>query len=183
MSRSAEPRTALHKGSSAPRHRRGLGDAGTATVETAIVGGILLMLALGIVEFGSAFSAAHTLSGLSREGANLAARGTSLGESIAITLENGGDIGLTARGGAIASRIVMEDGSAVLEEQVASGGYAGQSRIADPDEVVPQAGAWGMSEGQIVYVMEVFYNYDAVTPFNALTGVVVPEVLYERAIF
>src|SRR5687767_2694116 len=144
MSRSTNPRH-QRKGSSTPRRgRRGLGDAGTATVETAIVGGMLLMLALGVVEFGSAYSAAHTLSGLSREGANLAARGTTLGESIAVTMENGGDLGLSERGGAIASRIVMEDGTPVLEEQVASGSYAGQSRIADPGEDVPGATAWGM---------------------------------------
>jgi hypothetical protein len=160
-----------------------LGDAGTATVETAIAGGILLVLALGIVEFGSAYSAAHTLSGLSREGANLAARGTSLAESVAITIENGSDVGLAARGGAIASRIVVEDGSIVIDEQVASGGYTGQSRVADSGEEVPEAGAWGLNEGQIVYVMEVFYDYAAVTPFAVLTGVVVPEELYERGIF
>jgi hypothetical protein len=160
-----------------------LGDAGTATVETAIAGGILLVLALGIVEFGSAYSAAHTLSGLSREGANLAARGTSLAESVAITIENGSDVGLAARGGAIASRIVVEDGSIVIDEQVASGGYTGQSRVADSGEEVPGAGAWGLNEGQIVYVMEVFYDYAAVTPFAVLTGVVVPEELYERGIF
>jgi hypothetical protein len=183
MSHSADPRLP-RKGSSTPRDgRRGLGDAGTATVETALVGGILLMLALGIVEFGTAYSAAHTLSGLSREGANLAARGTSLGESIEVTMENGSDLGLSARGGAIASRIVMEDGTPVLEEQVASGSYAGQSRIGNAGDEVPSAAGWGMRDGQIVYVMEVFYDYEAVTPFNALTGVVVPEVLYERAIF
>jgi hypothetical protein len=77
----------------------------------------------------------------------------------------------------------MEDGSAVLEEQVASGSYAGQSRIGNAGDEVPSAAGWGMRDGQIVYVMEVFYDYEAVTPFNALTGVVVPEVLYERAIF
>lgn len=158
-------------------------DAGSATVETALVGGILLMLALGIVEFGSAYSVEHTISGLSREGANLAARGTSLGESISVVMENGEDLNLDARGGAIASRIKVEDGSAVVEDQIASGAYAGQSRIADEGDPVPGAAAWGLSEGQIVYVMEVFYDYEAITPFAALTGTLVPEELYERAIF
>lgn len=158
-------------------------ETGTATLETALVGGILLSLALGIIEFGSAFSAEHTLSGLSREGANLAARGTSLDESIDVVMENGEDLNLDSRGGAIASRVVIENGSAVVEEQVASGSYAGQSRVADEGDPVPEAGAWGLREGQTIYVMEVFYNYEAITPFASLTGTLVPDVLYERAIF
>jgi hypothetical protein len=157
--------------------------AGTATLETALVGGILVTMALGVVEFGNAFSAKHTVASLSREGANLAARGTTLGESIAVVLENGADLGLASRGGAIASRLEVDDGTATVEEQVASSGYAGQSRMAGVGQPVPEAALWGLREGQIIYVMEVYYNYEAVTPFTAVTKIVVPSVLYERAIF
>jgi hypothetical protein len=42
---------------------------------------------------------------------------------------------------------------------------------------------WDLQDGQAVYVMEIFYDYEQLTPFGALVDVAVPDGLYERAVF
>lgn len=158
-------------------------ERGTATLETALVSTILLGLALGIVEFGSAHNVVHTLTSLSREGANLAARGTSLDQSVGVVMTNGASIGLASRGGAIGSKIVVENGTPTIKAQATSSGYAGLSRLGVVGSGVTGLGSWGLTEGQILYVMEAFYDYAPVTPFGDLMGFTVPDVLYERAVF
>lgn len=169
---------------SSPTDRLGLAsDRGTATLETALVSSLLLTLALGVVEFGNAHSVSHTLTSLSREGANMAARGETLDEAVAIVLHNGASIDLAGRGGAVASRVVMEGSTPRVKGQSASAGYAGKSQLGVPNDAITGFDDWGLADGQTIYVVELFYPYAPVTPFGALVGFTVPEVLYERAIF
>jgi hypothetical protein len=152
-----------------PRRRRPANDErGTALVEFAMVASLLLVLVLGVVEYGNAFSAVHTLSSLSRESANLAARGATLQQAIDAALAGGAELGLASRGGVVASRIAMRDGAPLVEEQAVSPGWGGGSRLGG---------------GQIVYTVEIFYGYEPVTPFQGAFGLGIPEVLYERGIF
>lgn len=148
-----------------------------------MVSGILLMMVMGIVEFGNAFSAAHTLTSLSREGANLAARGTSLNESVNVVLTNGTSLQLSSKGGAIATRLVVQGGTPQVAAQVASSGYAGASQLGNVGAAAQGVDTWGLVDGQSIYVMELFYNYDQITPFGNLVQFAIPGLLYERAVF
>ena len=60
--------------------------------EFALVLPLLLFLFLGMVEVGNALTVAHTLSKLSREGANIASRGTSLDTVLTVVATSGRDI-------------------------------------------------------------------------------------------
>lgn len=163
--------------------RRAANDRGTITVETAIVTIILLSMVLGIVEFGNAYSLVHTMTSLSREGANLAARGTSLEKSVDTVVDNGSTIRLAEKGGVVATRIVVSGGDPKVVEQFATGGYEGRSRMGDVGDDALGVENWDLQDGQAVYVMELFYDYEQLTPFGALVNVAVPEGLYERAVF
>jgi Flp pilus assembly protein TadG len=156
---------------------------GTAVVEAALVTAILGALALAVIEFGNAYSQAHTLTSLSREGANIAARGTPLSDAVDIVMANGNDVALSTRGGAVGSRIDVVDGTAEVSEQVASSGYAGRSMIGEVGDPAQGVGGWNLVDGQTIYVMELFLDYQELTPFAAFAQVALPEVLYERAIF
>jgi hypothetical protein len=158
-------------------------EAGTALVEFAMVGSLLLMLALGVIEYGNVFSDVHTLTSLSREGANLAARGATLTEVIATVLGNGGDIALPTHGGAVATRIGVRGGAATVDQQEASPGFAGRSRLGGVGGPASGVGGWNLQEGQTVYVVELFYRYDTITPLRSVVGIAVPDTLYERGIF
>lgn len=152
-------------------------------LEFALTGAMLLMMVLGVVEFGNVYSAVHTLTSLSREGANLAARGATLQQALDNVLANGGDLNLSSRGGAVVSRVAVHDGTARVEAQVASAGYEGHSQLGAAGGNAANVEPWGMQEGQTVYAVELFYRYEAITPFEAVAGFGVPDTLYERGIF
>ena len=158
-------------------------ERGQAAVELALVLPLLLIILLGVIEFGRAFEMRHAISGLSREAANLAARGTSLQQAVTVTLSNGADLELDSRGGVVASRIVVDDGEVIVDEQEASAGYAGRTRIGLEGARVAGIEVSGLTSGESLYVVEVFYDYSTVTPLAALTNAVFPEELYERSVF
>ena len=66
--------------------RRG-GVRGSSLVEFALVLPVMLMLVLGVIDFGRALQFNNMLTAMSREGAHLAARTTSSGQSIISALE------------------------------------------------------------------------------------------------
>jgi hypothetical protein len=158
-------------------------DRANALVETALVSIVLLTMVLGIVEFGNAFSTTHTMTSLSREGANIAARGSSLDESVNVVMTNGATIALPLKGGVIGSRLVVEGGEPRIKAQVASAGYQAASRLGLVGDNGIGMDTIGLSEGQTIHVVEILYTYDEITPFGRLVNVAVPGVLYERAVF
>lgn len=168
----------------APMLRAILGrDEGAELVELVIVMPILLILAFGVLELGNAIDKAHGMSTLSREGANIAVRGTPLDTVAAVTMANGASIGLETRGGTIVSRILVEGGLPKVKEQVASSGYAGRSRIGEPNTVVDQYGGVGLADGQQLFAVEVFYDHREVTPLSRLMGPIIPDTMYDASVF
>ncbi len=84
---------------------------------------IILIILLGMVEFSNAYDRVHGLAGLSREGANIAARGTALSEVLTTVVANGETLKMSANGGAIVSRLVVQSGEPTVMAQVATDGY------------------------------------------------------------
>ena len=158
-------------------------ESGQELAETAMILPFLLMVALGIVEFGSIFATSHTLTSLGREGANIAARGAPLDTVNALMLENGAQIDLTGHGGSITSRVVVVDSVATIQDQRTTDTYAGQSRLGILGEPAAGLDLLARSEGASFYVVELFYVYDDRTPLGSILTVTIPDTLYSRAIF
>jgi uncharacterized membrane protein len=158
-------------------------ERGQAAVELAVVLPLLLIILLGVIEFGRAFEVRHALSGMSREAANLAARGTSLTQAVTVTMANGADISLDRHGGVVASQIGITNGNAVVQQQQTSAGYAAKSRIGAKGARVTGIAVSSLTTGESRYVVEIFYDHSPVTPFAALTRIVFPEEVYARAVF
>lgn len=156
---------------------------GQSMAEFAMVLPVILIILLGLVEFANAYDTVHGLAGISREGANIAARGTSFSEVMDVVMADGATLGLNEGGGAVVSRIVVRQGVPVVEEQLASAGYAGTSQLGAKDGAVDVLRTVGFSEGSTHYAVEVYLGYESVTPLKRLLGSAVPEMLYERAIF
>ena len=174
--------------SGAPGRRGWLGrlldqDRGQELAEAAIILPILLIMLFAVIEFGNAYSVVHTMAGLSREGANIAARGTSLDTTLQVVITNGSDIQLSSQGGSIVTRVQVQSGTPMVTNQVASPGYAGVSRIGTVGNPAQNVGAWGLQNGQDVYAVEVFYRYNQLTPLGNIIGPAVPDTLYERSVF
>lgn len=158
-------------------------ESGQEVVEMAMVLPFLLVLVLGIVEFGSLFGTSHTLTSLGREGANIAARGAPLDTVNALMLENGSEIDLANKGGSIVSRVVVQDSVPTIAEQVATGDYSGLSRIGEPGEPATGLDQLVGAEGISFYVVELFYVYEDRTPLARAFGNFVPDIIYSRAVF
>lgn len=158
-------------------------ERGQDVAEMAIVLPFLLVIVLGVVEFGTIFGRQHTLTSLGREGANIAARGEPLDAVTVLTLESGTQIELATRGGVVSSRVVIEDGVPVIVEQVPSPGYGGLSRLGGEDDPAPALSQVAGDEGASFYVVEVFLMHESRTPLRRLLGDGVPDTLYSRAVF
>jgi len=157
--------------------------SGQELAETAMVLPFLLILALGIVEFGSMFSATHTLTSLGREGANIAARGAPLDTVNALMLENGADIRLSTLGGVITSRVVVVDTVPTVTAQAATGSYAGHSRIGLVNSAATGLSQLAADEGASFVVVEIFYVQGPKTPMQRILAASTPDTLYSRAVF
>lgn len=159
-------------------------DSGQGVAEFALALPVILVILLGMVEFSHAYDRVHGLAGLSREGANIAARGSSLSDVLTTVVANGETLDMAGNGGAIVSRVVVEGGQPVVMAQVASAGYEDYSRLTAADST---AANWiamaGFAEGSTHYTVEVFLTYEPVTPLAGLFEAVAPSVLYERAVF
>jgi len=153
-------------------------DSGQGIVEFALALPVILVILLGMVELSNAYDRTHGLAGLSREGANIAARGTALSEVLTTVMADGETLKLPANGGAIVSRLVV-----TVMAQIATDGYEQKSQLADNDVAAEWIAMAGFAEGSTHYSVEVFLTYEPITPLAALYKAVAPSVLYERAVF
>lgn len=157
-------------------------ETGQGVAEFAIALPVILVVLLGMVEFAHAYDRVHGLAGLSREGANIAARGTGLTEVMNVVMTNGRTLNVDRSGGAVISRIVVRQGTPVVEAQLASSGYEDSSRLTDADDAARWIADAGLAEGSTHYTVELFLTYEPVTPLTKLIGIA-PSLLYERALF
>ena len=164
--------------------RAGLRDtSGQAVAEFAMVLPLMLFLFLGMVEIGNALGVYHSMSRLSREGANIASRGTSLDTVLSVVATSGSDIHLGERGGSVISRIGVRSGGLEILDQVASPGFLDRSRLGAVGSSPVAFASYGLEAGNTHYVVEIFYRYRPITPFARLFESALPDPLYERAVF
>ncbi|MEZ4415831.1 MAG: TadE/TadG family type IV pilus assembly protein [Gemmatimonadota bacterium] len=158
-------------------------DRGQELIELAIVLPVVLFLLLGTIELGYAFTVAHAMAGLSREGASLASRGATLTEVAQVVIDNGGDINMTARGGVVASRVVVQGSTPTVTDQFSRGsvGASQMGPLGSPAAALQSIS--GLQDGRVLYTVEVFYAYQPITPLSGVLGRILPSSLYEAAVF
>lgn len=159
---------------------------GQAIVETVLIVPMLLLLLLGLIESGNALSVKHKMAVLSREGANIASRGTSLAETLNVLVDSGDEIQLREKGGIVVTRITVIDGNPVVDSRVGSPGFEATSRLWNPgaeDLVVALLQSINLVEGQVFHAVEIIFNYESLTPVGELLPEEWTDEVYERAIF
>jgi len=156
---------------------------GQDLVELVLTLPILLVVAFGILELGSLLDIQHSLSGLTREGANIASRGASLDSVVQVTVQNGNSWKLAAGGSVIASRVDIQGGVPRVTAQRAGGSLGAQSRLGQNGQIAAPLVGQGLANGTSYYVVEVFLPYRAFTPLRNFVSSVVPDTLYDRTLF
>ena len=166
----APPTAALRAGK---RRRIGGGPRGQAVMELAMIVVILAVMVMGMADYGRLFVTRQMMVVTSREGANLAARGTTLSNTISAMVAAAPAMRFTNGYGTIIASSVGRNNSGVptVTGQVKCGDTAYASRIGNLNatgNAVALPNSQLPSSNQTLYITEVFYPYAPATPVGSL---------------
>jgi TadE-like protein len=169
---------------------------GQSLIELTLIVPLMLLMVYGVVEVGSVISTYLTLSHTTREGANLASRGTAPNVALdaiiaaaAPTIRNNNQ----SQWRVIYSRLVQKSGTActpsctyIIDDvgpngQIIRGNFGQQSQLGGIGDTVTIPGVQDVGPSQIFHAVEVYYDYGP----NVITfvGNNINQTLYERTIF
>lgn len=159
-------------------------ESGQAIVEFSLVVMLLLIMACALADVGRAIYQEQVITNLTREGSNLAARGTSLTDSATAVVQGSAPLNIVINGRVIVTAVTNNGGAIQITGQVSQGGIPAASKVGTVIgglAALPAAAQPPLT--QTVYVTEVFYAYQAVTPIGQLMGLTLPSILYDVAYF
>ena len=171
-------------------------ESGQALVELSFAFLVLCVFVFGIIDFGRAIYNVEVMNNLVGEGSNMASRGVSLATT-AQTVANdaGSDINLSTKGCVIVTSVAINSGSLLVTGQASQGRIActskvgclnGQGSCGSSSATLPAAAVTALTAeptGSSLYVTEIFYSYNTVTPISALSGNSMPSRLYSVAYY
>ena len=152
---------------------------------------VVMMLAVmlfGLIDFGRYIYERQVLINLSREGSNLASRGTALSNTVSAILTSANPLNLTNSGDGVVVTAVTNYGSGYrIRDQLAGGGLtAASSKIgngAGTSAALPANVVNLPPADQTLYITEVFYSFRSVTPIGKLLNIALPPTNYDVAFF
>ncbi len=169
--------------------------SGQALIEFMFVGFILLFMLFGMIDFCRAISTRQVLINLSRESANLAARGTGdtpdavISNAITAVIAGAAPLNITTSGRVIITAVFNSNGIYKVTNQISEGGLqGGASRVASAGVgstvtnmsnnavQIPQS-------NQTLFVSEVYYTNSPATPIGRLLNLNMTKPLYDAAYF
>jgi len=107
----------------------GAGNSGQAAVEFAMIASVMLLLLFALIDFGRVLNCLQLMVGLSRQGSNLASRGTSLPNSAAAVVVGDGPLDITHNGEVIITSVTNTNNINLITGQASQGGISRSSRI------------------------------------------------------
>lgn len=161
--------------------------SGAAVVEFTLMLPVLLMLLFAVVDIGRLILVRQVMLNLSREAANLACRGTALTDVLSAVQTSAAPLDLTRDGYVILSEVYRSSASVVtVRTRVVYGGHPGSSRIGaavGSAATLPATNPVLPAVGMSLYVAEIFYHSNPITPLGRLVSLATTDAYYDVAYF
>jgi Flp pilus assembly protein TadG len=162
-------------------------ERGAALIELALCLSMLLVLVFGIIDFSQIILDHEVMSGLSRQGSDLASRGTSLTDTVSALGIQGASLNIGTKGRIILTAVTDVNGNFQIIGQaesptgisITSAVGSGVGNAAS----MPSSANYVLQAGQTLYVTEVFYSYTPMTPIGSFLKTSLASTLYESAYF
>ena len=173
------------------------GESGQALVEFTLVTVMLIVLIFGAIDFGRALHMRQVLINLSRETANLEARGA--GSTTAEIMTNALNAAITealplaldsANGYVVVSAVTNYGSNFTVSQQYYKGSLTGAKSVVGPSYVgtnkfnqayLPNKTM--LPANRTVYVAEIYYKFTAITPVGNFFKGTLPKQFYDVAYF
>src|SRR5208283_4564157 len=176
-------------------------ESGQTLVEVALVLAVLCVFVFGIIDFGRVVYDVEVMKNLAGEGSSMASRGTSPATTATTVLTYAGaDISLSTKGCVIVTGVAensagtaqvvtaqSQAGECASTMTSAVGCLSGQGSCKTSAATLPTSAANLLQQGPAgttLYLTEVFYTYNTITPVpRFLASGVFPSQLYSAAYY
>ena len=157
-----------------------------ALVELVFVVLMLTALMFGVIDFGRAIYERQVIAALTREGSNLASRGTPLSNVVSTVIASAAPLNINTKGRVIISEVVRQNGQYRVNEQVSRGGISATSKIHNgtgSGATMPTTTMTFPQTGQTIFATEIYYSFTPITPIGKILKITLPSRLYDAAYF
>ena len=147
---------------------------------------MMMVMLFGLIDFGRVIYERQILVNLTREGSNLASRGTTLSDTMTAVFTSASPLNMNTSGRVIVTTVFNSNGTFVVSGQLAQGGVSATSKVGTGvgNKATLPAAAVGIPQlNQTLYVTEVFYSFTPITPIGKLLKLALPTALYDVAYF
>lgn len=156
--------------------------------ELALLVPVLCLVMFSIIEYSRVMNFEQELVDITRQGCNLASRGTALSTAATTIAQNSGSLNLSNSGLVIITSVARVGSADQVTGQATSGSLSQTSKIGNgvgSRATVPANidDIFSNNSGQTVYITEVFYPLQQITPVAKMWGLVLPSTLYQVAYF
>lgn len=164
------------------------GQSGQAMFELALLVPLLCLVMFAIIEYSRVLNFEQELVDATRQGCNMASRGTALSTAASSVAQNSSPPNLSSSGLVIVTSVTRVGSADTISGQASSGSLIANSKIgtgvgntatvpANVDDIFTN------NSGQTIYITEVFYPLKQITPIAKMWGLVLPTTLYQVAYF
>lgn len=165
-------------------------ERGQALIEAAFCLPVLFMLAFGLVDFAQMISDNNVMSGISRQGSDLASRGTSLTATMSALDIQGASLNIGTQGMIIVTEVANSgpglNNFRIVDQVQSPTGISVTSSVGsviNGPATMPPGATTVLNAGQTLYVTEVFYSYKSLTPIGGFLKISLASTLYQVAYF